>query len=468
MIIRTHAGGLRQPRGRDARARARPQRDPTARTRAARAPGAPSSARCSTASTRASGKRPAFCRTSSATPPWSGRPMSGTMDIEYGGREITPHAHDAGAPRRPCGSSRPCTRARPSPCRGSPAPTAGEALTGAGREVFRRSAFIGQGEAAVTGSAELERRIAAVVSTGEEGTSCSEALARLKAWQNRRRSPRPHGRAWPELESELAAQERRLEQGLRCLGPARGACVRSSTDSRVPMVSKASDRVRRRQGQSLGPAAAATRGRWTARDEVRRSEAAARRRRSEEREARRPPPIPGLLRAWTPMRPGRGRVQSAMPRREKLGSRPPDARPRRPPDTYCSCWARCLHGPELLCAWYALHRRRGVRRRWRLWQHGLEIQARRREGKACGRAAAQPALGATAAANESELRDGRARNTRERCAARATRPQAAEEQRRSRSWTRRGRRRTKAEDSRLRDEPEACHGRELDAASAAL
>ena len=119
--------------------------------------------------------------------PWSGTPMAGTMEIEYGGREITltRSTRTASAPMREFKAVYTGT-AEPVP--GLTGATAGETLIGAGREVFRRSAFIGQGEAAVTGSAELERRIAAVVSTGEEGTSCSEALSRLKRWQNRRRS----------------------------------------------------------------------------------------------------------------------------------------------------------------------------------------------------------------------------------------------------------------------------------------
>ena len=142
--------------------------------------------------------------------PWSGTPMAGTMEIEYGGREITltRSTRTASAPMREFKAVYTGT-AEPVP--GLTGATAGETLIGAGREVFRRSAFIGQGEAAVTGSAELERRIAAVVSTGEEGMSCSEALSRLKSWQNRRRSRSRMG-ALPELESELDAQERLLER----------------------------------------------------------------------------------------------------------------------------------------------------------------------------------------------------------------------------------------------------------------
>lgn len=41
---------------------------------------------------------------------------------------------------------------------GLTADSAGELLTGVGREVFDRSAFVGQSAMAVTGSAELERR----------------------------------------------------------------------------------------------------------------------------------------------------------------------------------------------------------------------------------------------------------------------------------------------------------------------
>lgn len=142
--------------------------------------------------------------------PWSGVPMSGSMEIQYGGREVTltRTTRTASAPMREFKAVYAGT-AEPVP--GLTGATAGETLTGAGREVFRRSAFIGQGEAAVTGTAELERRIAAVVSTGEEGTSCSEALSRLKSWQNRRRSRSRMG-ALPELESELADQERQLDR----------------------------------------------------------------------------------------------------------------------------------------------------------------------------------------------------------------------------------------------------------------
>lgn len=142
--------------------------------------------------------------------PWSGKPMSGRMDIEAGGRELTltRASKSAAAPMRDFHA---VYKGTANPVPGLTGGNAGEKLTGAGSEVFRRSAFIGQGEAAVTGTAELERRIAAVVSTGEEDTSCSEALSRLRSWQNRRRSRTRTG-AMPELEAALAVQERQLEK----------------------------------------------------------------------------------------------------------------------------------------------------------------------------------------------------------------------------------------------------------------
>lgn len=64
---------------------------------------------------------------------------------------------------------------------------AGEVLLGVPREVFERSAFIGQNALAVDQDAELERRIAALITTGEEDTSYTESYDRLKKQLNRRR-----------------------------------------------------------------------------------------------------------------------------------------------------------------------------------------------------------------------------------------------------------------------------------------
>lgn len=140
--------------------------------------------------------------------PWSGAPMAGEMDISHAGRDITLRRSTkaANAPMREFSAVYTGTEERVPGLDGA---SAGEALTGATREVFRRSAFIGQGESAISGSAELEKRIVSVVSTGEEEcASWSEADAQLREWQRKRKYNRRG--AIPALEGEIAADEEKL------------------------------------------------------------------------------------------------------------------------------------------------------------------------------------------------------------------------------------------------------------------
>lgn len=81
---------------------------------------------------------------------------------------------------------------------------------GVSREVFERSAFIRQSGLAVTQDAGLERRIAALISAGEEDTSYTEAAEALKKQLNRRR----HNKTGllPTLEAALAETDRQLAE----------------------------------------------------------------------------------------------------------------------------------------------------------------------------------------------------------------------------------------------------------------
>ena len=141
--------------------------------------------------------------------PWTGSPMSGTMEISHGGREITlaRSTKAANAPMRVFSATYAGSADAVPGLDGS---NVGEYLTGASREVFCSSAFIGQGAAAVTGSAELERRIAGVVSSGEEEVSAGEAAERLRAWLRKRRWNKRG--AIPELEREIARGEDALRR----------------------------------------------------------------------------------------------------------------------------------------------------------------------------------------------------------------------------------------------------------------
>ena len=84
----------------------------------------------------------------------------------------------------------------------------GEKLLGISREVFERSAFIRQAGLPISQDAELERRIAALITSGEEGTSYSEAAETLKKQLNRRR----HNKTGqlPALEGELRELEQKI------------------------------------------------------------------------------------------------------------------------------------------------------------------------------------------------------------------------------------------------------------------
>ena len=140
--------------------------------------------------------------------PWSGTPMAGEMDILWQGKAITLRrsTRTANAPMREFAAVYTGTE---EPVPGLTGANVGEALTGVGRELFRRSVFAGQGGLAVSGSPELEKRIGAIVSTGEdEGCSYTEADERLRAWQ-RKRLYNKKG-SIPACEEELRQVERQL------------------------------------------------------------------------------------------------------------------------------------------------------------------------------------------------------------------------------------------------------------------
>lgn len=141
--------------------------------------------------------------------PWSGSAMQGSMQLESGGKDITitRTTKTASAPMREFSAVYTGTSV---PVEGLNGNNAGEMLTGVSRDVFRRSAFVEQGKVAVTHSAELEKRISAIVSSGDEDCSFTEADGRLRQWQRKRRFNR-HGRL-PELEDELSHKKQLLAE----------------------------------------------------------------------------------------------------------------------------------------------------------------------------------------------------------------------------------------------------------------
>ena len=141
--------------------------------------------------------------------PWSGAPMQGEMEVSVGDKNVTLSRGTKlkTAPMREFSAYYTGTNI---PVAGMTGMNAGQMLTGATKEVFRRSAFIEQGQVTVSGSPELEKRIAAIVSTGEEECSFAEADDTLRAWQRKRKYNRRGMLA--ELEQEMAEKEKLLRE----------------------------------------------------------------------------------------------------------------------------------------------------------------------------------------------------------------------------------------------------------------
>ena len=133
--------------------------------------------------------------------PWSGAPMAGEAQVEWQGQEITLRRFPTRT--NPLGGFEAVYTASGDPVPGLTAASVGEQLTGVGREAYLRSAFVGQGGAAIGSSRELEARIAALATSGEEEVAYSAVERTLKDWRNRRRANRANGLI-PQLEEERA------------------------------------------------------------------------------------------------------------------------------------------------------------------------------------------------------------------------------------------------------------------------
>lgn len=133
--------------------------------------------------------------------PWSGLPMEGEVVLEWQGVDITLRRRARG--NIPFGQFSAVYTKTQEPVEGLTGENCGQMLTGVSREVFERSSFIGAGgELSISQTPELERRIAALVSSGQEDVSYSQVESRLKEWLNRRKVNRTVGLI-PKLESEL-------------------------------------------------------------------------------------------------------------------------------------------------------------------------------------------------------------------------------------------------------------------------
>ena len=131
--------------------------------------------------------------------PWDGGAVVGTLEVEDAGRSITlQRTTKNGAPMKNLVAVYTGTAEF---IRGLDPDTVGSRLTGVSRQVFERTAFISRPDLRVSQTSELERKIADIVSTGDENTSYTESSELLKKWQRRLRFNKSG--AIPALEQEL-------------------------------------------------------------------------------------------------------------------------------------------------------------------------------------------------------------------------------------------------------------------------
>jgi hypothetical protein len=141
--------------------------------------------------------------------PWSGTSMAGSLELrseKYGEVTLRRWTERANQPMQAFSAT---VTGTDTPVPGLSSDTAGECLTGVPREVFERSAFIRQAGLEISSDPELDRRINAIVSTGDEEVSYMETDKLLKTWLRHRRSGKRG--AIPETEEQIQRLEQSLE-----------------------------------------------------------------------------------------------------------------------------------------------------------------------------------------------------------------------------------------------------------------
>lgn len=132
--------------------------------------------------------------------PWNGAPMQGRLELSAGEKllVLSRRTQRTDAPM----SVFSCTYAgTDTPVPDLDAAHCGEALLGVPQSVYQRCAFIPSGSMAINADADLERRINALISTGEEKVSFLQAENRLKKQLHQRKYNRTG--AIPQLEAEI-------------------------------------------------------------------------------------------------------------------------------------------------------------------------------------------------------------------------------------------------------------------------
>ncbi|SFQ18076.1 AAA domain-containing protein [Oscillibacter sp. PC13] len=141
--------------------------------------------------------------------PWSGIAMSGRLDCRTAAGELS-LLRTTRRQTSPMGDFQAVYAGTKDPVPNLTGQNCGEQLLGVSREVFERSAFIRQSGLTISQDPGLERRIAALITSGEEDTSYIEAEDLLKKQLNRRRHHKTG--LLPTLEAEIQEIDQRLKE----------------------------------------------------------------------------------------------------------------------------------------------------------------------------------------------------------------------------------------------------------------
>jgi len=138
--------------------------------------------------------------------PWSGSPMSGRIDLNWNGRDIT--IERSTKRRVPLGEFQAYETASGLPVEELNAANCGAMLLGVEQTVYRRAGFIRFSDLPVTQDEALRRRLNALVTTGDESGAADRLAAQLKDLRNKCRYNKSG------LLPQAEAQREQLEQKL--------------------------------------------------------------------------------------------------------------------------------------------------------------------------------------------------------------------------------------------------------------
>ncbi len=133
--------------------------------------------------------------------PWSGKPMTGTLEMEYKGREIL-ISRETRRADRPMQVFKAIYTDTGEDVGFASAMTVGEEMTGVSADAFSRSVFCSGESMAVQNSEELESKINAIAGTGDEEISATAIMRTLSEWGAELESRRGSA-IIPKLQNEI-------------------------------------------------------------------------------------------------------------------------------------------------------------------------------------------------------------------------------------------------------------------------